>query len=83
MAQNANVEDIEILYLLHSNDYVYMPYHVSCENGVMTAQMIQQYHAVNCAKMQLSQSGRDRRISTKSGMRRILRDSKALRFARK
>ncbi len=59
VAQNANVEDIEILYLLHSNDFVYMPYHVSSENGVLTAQMIQQYHAVKCAKIQLSQSGSD------------------------
>lgn len=59
VAENANVEDIEILYLLHSNDYVYMPYHVSCENGVLTAQMIQQYNAIQCAKIQLSQSGSD------------------------
>lgn len=59
VAQNANVEDIEILYLLHSNDFVYMPYHVSSGNGVLTAQMIQQYHAINCAKIQLSQSGSD------------------------
>lgn len=59
VAQNANVEDIEILYLLHSNDFVYMPYHVSSENGVLTAQMIQQYNAIQCAKIQLSQSGSD------------------------
>ena len=59
VASGANVEDIEILYALKGSSHCLMPYHVTCENGVLTAQMIQQYDSQACIKIQLSQSGSD------------------------
>lgn len=59
VASNAKLEEIEILYGLQGNLYGMMPFHVSYENGVMTAQLIQKWDSKGCVKIQLSQSGSD------------------------